>query len=496
MDFSNPSAGDMTFQRLQQQLGAAYALNIPECDTPHVVVALPSFSISESLLSHYVSRLAPLEHRFLVSIFLLRIPSARLVYVCSAEPATSVIDSYFSLLPESLNASERFRLIVVDDRSARPVAAKLLDRPDLLADITEWIGDDPGFIEPWNVTEPEQQLALRLGLPISGSDPKAWPVGFKSAGRKLFRGAGIPIPPGIEDLTTVAGAVDAIERLRMSKPDLPAVILKHDDSGAGDGNAVIRTDDLEPPGSRNARRRLRSRVNRLEPWYLEGLESGFVAESRIVGDQFSSPSTQVEIRPDGKLVVLSTHDQVLSDDGQIYLGCRFPADPAYAPVLGTYAFAAARELVKHGALGRVGIDFVVARADGAAWSTYAIEINLRKTGTTHPYSVLRNLAPGLYDPDTGIYTDDTGQPKFYVASDNMVEENWTGIPEAEVIAALRRAGIWFDPSSRTGVVPHMLSCLAIDGRFGVTAIGNMADHAEELREATITTMRRLAENYD
>ena len=120
MDYSHRSGGETDFQRLQQHLGPAYALNIPKSDTPHVVVALPSFSVSESLLSHYVSRLAPLEHRFLVSIFLLRIPSARLVYICSAEPATSVIDSYFSLLPESLNASERFRLLVVDDFTPDP----------------------------------------------------------------------------------------------------------------------------------------------------------------------------------------------------------------------------------------------------------------------------------------------------------------------------------------------------------------------------------------
>ena len=204
----------------------------------------------------------------------------------------------------------------------------------------------------------------------------------------------------------------------------------------------------------------------------------------------------MEIGPDGTAVVLSTHDQVLSDDGQVYLGCRFPADPAYAPTLGSYALAAAPALVKRGALGRMGIDFVAARSMGGPWSAYAIEINLRKTGTTHPYCILRNLAPGHYDPDTGGYTDDTGQLKFYVASDNVVEENWTGIPEAEVIAALTRAGIWFDPSSRTGVVPHMLSCLAIDGRFGITAIGNTADHAEELQAATIATMHRLAGNYD
>ena len=496
MDLSNRRVTHADFQLLQRQLGPAYVLNSADSRAPHVVVVLPSYSVSESLLSHYVSRLAPLEHRFLVSMFLLRIPSARLVYICSAEPATEVVDSYLSLLPESLNASERFRLVVVDDRTARPVAEKLLDRPDLIVSITEWIGEDPGFIEPWNVTEAEQELALELGLPISGSDPGAWLSGFKSAGRKLFREAGIPTAPGFEDLTTVADAVDAIEKLRMAEPDLPAVILKHDDSGAGDGNAVIRTSDLEPPGSSSARRRLWSRVNRLEPWYLEGLELGFVAEARIVGDEFSSPSAQVEIRPDGTADVLSTHDQVLSDDGQVYLGCRFPADPAYAPSLGAYALAAAPAFVKRGALGRVGIDFVAARPKDGPWAICAIEINLRKTGTTHPYCVLRNLAPGKYDPDAGVYTDDTGQSKFYVASDNLVEENWTRIPEAEVIAALRRAGIWFDPSSRTGVVPHMLSCLAIDGRFGITAIGNSADHAGELQEATITTMRRLAENYD
>ena len=167
---------------------------------------------------------------------------------------------------------------------------------------------------------------------------------FAKSRQSPARRAGIPTAPGFEDLTTIADAVDAIEKLRMAEPDLPAVILKHDDSGAGDGNAVIHTSDLEPPGSSSARRRLWSRVNRLEPWYLEGLELGFVAETRIVGDEFSSPSAQVEIRPDGTADVLSTHDQVLSDDGQVYLGCRFPADPAYAPSLGAYALAAAPAL--------------------------------------------------------------------------------------------------------------------------------------------------------
>jgi len=456
------------------------------------VVAMPSYSVGESLLSHYSSRLPALEHRFLAALLMLRIPAARLVYICSAGPAAAVVDHYLALLPESLDARNRFLLVVVDDDSARPIAAKLLDRLDLLDKITEWIGDDPAFIEPWNVAEPERQLALRHGLPINGSAPELWPHGFKSAGRKLFRDAGVPVPPGVEDLTTVSDAVDAIEQLRAAQPDAPAVILKHDDSASGDGNAVIHTDDLEPPGSRAARRRLRSRVNSLEAWYLDELEKGFVAETRIVGDQFSSPSAQVEIRPDGSAVVLSTHEQILGDDGQVYLGCRFPADPSYAPVLGAHALAAARILGERGARGRAGIDFVTARSGSEPWSTYAIEINLRKPGTTHPYTALRHLAPGRYDIDTGRYTDDTGTSKHYVASDNLVDENWTGIPEPDVLAALGRAGISFDPATRTGVVPHMLSGLATDGRFGITAIGDSPAHANELQAATISAMHDLA----
>ncbi|MGI9623744.1 MAG: peptide ligase PGM1-related protein [Acidimicrobiales bacterium] len=483
------------FDQLQQKLGSVYAINTPESTTPHVMVLMSSFSLGETFLSHYRSRLPALEHRFLVGVLMLRMPAARMVYLCSQEPDPAVVDHYLSLLPASLNVRERLLLVVVDDDSPRPIAAKLLDRPDLLDRIGEWIGDDPAFIEPWNVAEPERQLALALGLPINGSAPDLWPLGFKSAGRKLFRDAGVPIPPGREDLTTVSNAVDAIEQLRSAQPGAPAVILKHDDSAAGDGNAVIPTDDLEPPGTRAARRRLRSRVNSLEPWYLDELEKGFVAESRIVGDQFSSPSAQVEIRPDGSAVVLSTHEQILGDDGQVYLGCRFPADPSYAPALGAHAFAAARVLGERGARGRAGIDFVTARSGSEPWSTYAIEINLRKPGTTHPYSVLRHLAPGRYDMDTGRYTDDTGTSKYYVASDNLMDENWTGIPEADVLAAFGRAGISFDPPTRTGVVPHMLSCLAIDGRFGVTAIADSAAHADNLQEATIFAMHDLAATF-
>ena len=91
-----------------------------------------------------------------------------------------------------------------------------------------------------------------------------------------------------------------------------------------------------------------------------------------------------------------------------------------------------------------------------------------------------------------VYTDDVGQAKHYLASDNLVDERWTGLPEGEIIDVLRTSGLGFDRNARTGVVPHMLSCLAIDGRFGVTAIGDSPEHADELYQETKTAVERLA----
>jgi hypothetical protein len=482
------------FRRLQARLEAAHAMNTVESTTPHTVVVLPSFSLGESLLSHYANRLPALEHRFLVCVLMLRMPAVRIAYVCSGAPSDDIVDHYFSLLPPELadGARGRLRIVVVDDPSARSVAAKLLDRPDLIESIRSWIGNELAFIEPWNVTEREVEVALRLGIPLNGTAPDLWPLGFKSAGRSIFREAGVPIPAGFENLWSVDAAVDAIDRLRAELPALREVILKHDDSGAGDGNAVIRVDDLEHPGSVLSRRRLKGRINTLEAWYIADLSLGFVVEERIDGSRFSSPSAQIDISPDGSVRVLSTHEQILDDNGQVYLGCRFPADPGYAGALGAHAASIGGTLAERGALGRLAVDFVTSATEDEPWNAYALEINLRKSGTTHPFSVLRHLAPGHYDADTGVYVDDRGQSKHYVASDNLVDERWTGIPEGEIIEVLRSSGLGFERGTRTGVVPHMLSCLAIDGRFGVTAIGDSPAHAGELYQATRSAIEDLS----
>ena len=61
-----------------------------------------------------------------------------------------------------------------------------------------------------------------------------------------------------------------------------------------------------------------------------------------------------------------------------------------------------------------------------------------------------------------------------------------------MIRAVAADGLHFDPLTGTGVVLHMLSCLAIDGRFGLTAIGRTPEQAADLYERTGNAVHRHA----
>ena len=71
-------------------------------------------------------------------------------------------------------------------------------------------------------------------------------------------------------------------------------------------------------------------------------------------------------------------------------------------------------------LGRFAVDFVVVRGDDGAWTPYAIELNLRKGGTTHPFLTLQFLTDGRYDPAHGAVPHARrGHEKHLVATDHL-----------------------------------------------------------------------------
>ena len=485
-----PAAPNPAFEAVQDRLGHVLALSQPGRQDEHVLVALPSFSVGESLLSHYGDRIPALEHRYLLALLVLNRIACDLVLVVCQAPTDDVLDYYFSLLPPERRASARARLHVLEvpDLSTRSVAEKLLDRPDLVEELRAVIAGRPAFIEPWNVTDHEVAVAVELGTPINGSSPHLWPLGFKSAGRRLFKEAGVPVAAGCEDVRTVDDVLDAVAAVRKARPHAPGIVIKHDDSGAGDGNQVV---DLRTPGD------LRARLEALPDWYLEDLREGAVVEELVTGTRFTTPSVQIDVLPDGRVVVLATHEQVMGGAaGQVYMGCRFPADPPYASELAAHGRAVGERLAARGVLGRASIDFAAALDRRGRWQLHALEVNLRKGGTTHPYAVLRNIVPGHYDERAGEWIAADGTPRAYWATDNLVDPSWEGLSPAVVIDAVRTEGIELDPATGTGVVLHMLSCLAIDGRFGLTAIGRTPDHAAELYERAGTAVAEAASSAD
>jgi hypothetical protein len=479
------------FDRLQAALPDALGANVPRSGRDHAVVAMASFSLSDSLLAHYGPRLPAMEHRYLNASLLLNRIDADLVFVCSLAPDPEVLAYYRSLVPPDVadRMRRRVHVVAVDDDSPRPLAQKLLDRPDLLDEVRRLVDGRTAVIEPWNVTEHEVAVALALGIPVNGTAPALRSEAFKSAGRRLFHHTGVPVPLGREDVHRVDDVAAAAEWVRASSPAVGAVVVKLDDSGAGDGNVVVALRDDD--GTARDPHEVLADVAALPDWFLGELGcGGGVVEEMVVGDRLRSPSVQVDLLPGGEVRVLATHDQVLGgDNGQVYLGCRFPADRAYAADLARHGDAVGRELVARGCLGRIGVDFMAARTGDRPWSLTALEVNLRKGGTTHPFSALRNLVPGRYDTESGTWRADAdGSTRAYRSTDNFVEPSLAERRPQSVIDAVREAGLQFDGAQGTGVVLHMLGCLAVDGRFGATAIGRTLEHADELYAATLAAV--------
>ena len=73
-----------------------------------------------------------------------------------------------------------------------------------------------------------------------------------------------------------------------------------------------------------------------------------------------------------------------------------------------------------------------------------------------------------------------------------MDPSWLGLAPTAVIEAVADAGLQFDPETGTGVILHMLSGLAIDGRFGLTAIAETPEKATLIHDATRAAVERLA----
>ena len=495
------------FRELQSDLARRWALADGDGPEPRDIVVVPSLSfdgiddVSIDGVIHY-------EERMLFTLNLLRHPRARLVYVTSAPIHPAALDYMLSLISGIPNQHMRRRLTVLSlyDSSLVPLSIKILQRPRVIERIRHLIRPECGLMTSFTVTEAERSLAVALGIPLYGVDPELSWLGTKSGSRWAFRKAGVPLLPGAEDLRSGADLARAISELWEEHRSLERMVVKQNTGFSGQGNAILDLTALpEASPSSGASRASRERaiadalpemrfVDPHQTWesYAEKLErEGGIVEAFVEAEDKRAPSCQLRISPEGSLDMISTHDQLVEGiDGQIYAGCRFPADAKYRAAIQRDALRVGEVLQDEGAVGRLAVDFLCVPARDGSCDHYAIETNLRLGGTTHPMMLLRMMTDGEYDPDTGLYLTPRGEPQFYVATDSMRADSYRGLLVEDLLDIAAVNGLHYQAWSESGVLFHFTGTLSEFGKLGITAVGKSPAEADHWFEQTRQVLDR------
>jgi hypothetical protein len=427
-------------------------------------------------------------------------PRTKIIYISSMPLSEVIIDYYLHLLQgiTGRHARKRLTMLSCNDLSRKPLTQKIIERPRLIGRIKELITDKSStHLTCYNITPLEKSLAVKLEIPLFGTDPAMFYEGSKSGGRKTFRECGIDMPDGNEDLKSVEDIAASLARLKRNNPALRKAVVKMNDGFSGDGNAIYRYPELSIDDSLEETilstlsdniRPVSHDVSK-ELFFEKFCEMEGIVEEFLEGEIKVSPSVQCVIGTSDKIEIASTHDQLLGgDDGQIFLGAVFPADEKYAPELAEIGRKVSKLLAGKGVRGRFAVDFISVKQDDESWKHFAIEINLRKGGTTHPFMMMQYLTNGHYDCEKGEYLTASGNRRFYFASDNLQNDNYIGTTPDDLIDIAMFHGLMYDGASQEGVVFHLIGALSEFGKLGVVCIGSTPERAEEFYDNTIRVL--------
>lgn len=496
-DISHPGSDEekIIFSNIQQRFRQQFEKIFPDKLAPRTVVIIPSLSMDEEILSKITGHIF-YEERLLCLLMLLRMPLTKIVYVTSVPVDQVIIDYYLHLLPgiTGNHARQRLTMLSCYDASSKPLTKKILERPRLMQRIRQNITDDnAAHLTCFNITSLEKTLAVQLGIPLFGTDPDLFYEGTKSGGRKIFKAAGVDLPDGFEDLKTRQDVVKSLTTLKKNRPGLRKAVIKMNEGFSGEGNAIYYYSDLSPNGeleknideSMSLHLRISAKDLGEKLFFDKIYEMGGIVEEFIDADVKTSPSVQCLIDPLSRVEVLSTHDQLLGgEDGQIFLGASFPANSEYNISLASEGKKIAQELAKKGALGRFAIDFIsIKRNDN--WIHYAIEINLRKGGTTHPFFMLQFLTDGIYNAEKGEYLTASGNKRFYFSTDNVNKECYKGLTPHDLIDIAMFHSLMYDGASQQGVMFHLVGALSQYGKLGLVCIGDTPEKAKDYYDKVI-----------
>ncbi len=479
----------------------------------HDVLVVPSLSVEgvESItgLKHY-------EERLLVELAHLRNPKAR-VHLVTTEP-----------LEEATLALMAKQLSLEDDALSRLhtysppgpgrtnwLSTTALEYPEFVADLRKNLRRRRTYMSIFASSPSEKELAIKLGIPLRGPDPDLqlfW--GGKSGSRVAYRLADIDMPAGAEHLFSRKQIVRAIADVWDTNPSLSGIVLKLNQGSSGQGNAILKFDSFahELPDAvmlSDRRKLIAAHLQELEPanpnWdgaaFIKHMEAKGGALEAFVDGARISPSVQVEIMPDGAVFVHSTHDQKLSGPGGlVYEGCIFPANCEFRLELQDAGRRVGEVLRDQGLIGRFAIDFMSTYEKGA-WKHYAVDLNIRKGGTTAPYQWAKALTGAEFDEASGTLRAADGTERYYVATDNHKRVakaddphsiSYVGLGASDLMPLVDELTETLDDGFKIGAVFQLVGTLKDDGKVGFTAIGRTPDEAERFYNRAIEALDQLA----
>ncbi|MEM9216622.1 MAG: peptide ligase PGM1-related protein [Cyanobacteria bacterium P01_F01_bin.150] len=506
---SPPKTSGRSFAQIQAQLVERWQ-SIDEFDHKAAdILVVPSLSLDQRELTK-IKGIHHYEERLLFSVIRLRNPRTRLVYVTSQPLHPNVVDYYLQLLPgvPFSHARDRLLLLSTYDSSLKSLTEKILERPRLVERIRQALRPGQSYMTCFNSTFAERNLSLQLGVPLLGLDPDLLYWGTKSGSRQIFAESDVPHPIGSPLVLNIHDLADMAADVWEQEPSLKRIVIKLNEGFSGEGNALLDLQALPhiAPGQVSHNERVNCIQQQFETLRFQAPqetwqnfsgripELGAIAEAFVEGQEKRSPSVQGRITPNGDVEILSTHDQILGGpDGQIFLGCRFPADAAYRLDLQKWGLKIGQNLADKGALERFSVDFIAVRKETVTpgcteWDLHAIEINLRKGGTTHPFMTLKLLTNGHYDLSKGLFFDHEENPKYYIASDNLQKPSYRGLLPNDLMDIIAHHRLHFNSATETGTAFHLMGCLSEFGKLGLTSIGNSPEQAEAIHNQVVKVL--------
>lgn len=454
------------------------------------LLLVPSTNASPSTLAS-IAGLDSWPERHLIELRHLQHPEHRMVVVTPVAINDACLDAVLQLLPAAPPHwwRQRLQCINLNDHSPISLTNKLLARPRLLEFLAALLR--PGSVLAcYAVSDEELILAQRLGLALEGTPAELAELGSKAGSAEVFKATGLPHPCTTPLCHSIEALIDAIDELALRHNVIDRLMVKLNRMAGGRGNAPLAL-ALGPWRQQRASTRRSQLQQALEQlamplphWEAELQRNGVIAQELICAPTgaLSSPSVQLWITPSGESNILSTHEQCLGGPhGQSFQGCCFPARHGYSQEAIAMAERLGAYLAQLGCRGPVLLD-LLARREPQGWRLWAIEINLRKGGTTHPFQLAATATGSVFDHSSGLLRTVDGDAVFYEASDELQQEHWRGLLPEQMVDAMVKQQLYFNSATRRGCIPMRLGALSEHGLLGAICVGRSRRDAARLMQ--------------